>query len=379
VRNYLLTLLVAAAVTYLLTAPVRRFAVRHHAMAEVRDRDVHDVPTPRLGGLAMFGGFAAGMLVASKLPLLRTVFENGSREWLALLSGAFLICLLGAADDRWGLDAVTKLAGQVLAAGVMALQGVQLLWLPLGTLTYVPPESLGVLLTVLVVVVAINAVNFVDGLDGLAAGITMISAGSLFVFSYILWVVEQVDRAATPTMITAIVVGCCAGFLPHNFYPARIFMGDSGSMLLGLLLAASAVTLTGTVEPSAVTSIGLVPALIPLLLPVLALLVPLTDLLLAVVRRTRAGVSPFSPDKRHLHHRLLEIGHSHRRAVLIMYAWTALLALGTLVLAILDGLWPKVVVGVVVLGAFAATLRPGGNLPTKPRAAAATTRRTGLS
>jgi len=356
VRNYLLTLLVAAAVTYLLTAPVRRFAVRHHAMAEVRDRDVHDVPTPRLGGLAMFGGFAAGMLVASKLPLLRTVFENGSREWLALLSGAFLICLLGAADDRWGLDAVTKLAGQVLAAGVMALQGVQLLWLPLGTLTYVPPESLGVLLTVLVVVVAINAVNFVDGLDGLAAGITMISAGSLFVFSYILWVVEQVDRAATPTMITAIVVGCCAGFLPHNFHPARLFMGDSGSMLIGLVLSASALTLTTQFSGTEISRGGLgseaslLPTLLPLVLPISILIVPMADLLLAVVRRTRAGRSPFAPDKQHLHHRLLEIGHSQRRAVFIMWLWAGLVAFGTVVVSLYTGplMWTSLVAATVI-------------------------------
>ncbi len=340
-RNYLLVLLVALAVTYVTTAPVRRLALRWGVITPVRDRDVHDTPIPRLGGLAILAGVCSGLLVASELPLLRTVFESGQTDWRGLLSGAVLICLLGAVDDRWGIDAVTKLAGQVLAAGVMALQGVQLYWLPFGATQTVLPQSLGVLLSVLVVVVTINAVNVVDGLDGLAAGIVLIASGSLFVFSYILSVVERIEYADSPTMITAVTVGCCLGFLPHNFHPARIFMGDSGSMLLGLLLAASTISLTGKVEPSGVTSVGLGPALLPLVLPLLVILVPLADLLFAVVRRTRAGRSPFAPDKQHLHHRLLEIGHSHRRAVVVMYLWTGLLALGTLLVAIVEGPWPE--------------------------------------
>jgi UDP-GlcNAc:undecaprenyl-phosphate GlcNAc-1-phosphate transferase len=359
-REYLLTLLVAAAVTYLVTPVVRRGALRWGAMAEVRDRDVHAVPTPRLGGVAMFVGFAAAMLLASQLPFLRLVSED-SDDPLALLSGAALICLLGVADDRWSLDALTKLAGQVLAAGVMVVQGLQLLWLPIPgpTGTYVLSQSEGIALTILVVVVTVNAVNFVDGLDGLAAGIVAIAAGTFFVYSYALSRLEGVDRAATPTLVTAILVGMCAGFLPHNFYSARIFMGDSGSMLIGLLLAAGTISLTGRIEPGAVTSIGLVPALLPLLLPVLVLLVPFTDMLLAVVRRTRAGRSPFAPDKQHLHHRLLEIGHSHRRAVILMYAWSALIAAGTFTLAIVEGIWPRLLFGAVLLVALAATLRPG--------------------
>ncbi|RJK98149.1 glycosyltransferase family 4 protein [Vallicoccus soli] len=372
-RNYALVLLVAMAVTYLTTAPVRRLALRWGVMTPVRDRDVHDTPIPRMGGVAILAGLCAGVLVASKLPLLRTVFESGQTDWRGLLSGAVVICLLGAVDDRWGIDAVTKLAGQVLAGGVMALQGVQLFWLPFGSTTQYLPQSLGVLLSVLVVVVTINAVNFVDGLDGLAAGIVLIAAGSLFVYSYILSVVERIEYADTPTMITAVTAGCCLGFLPHNLHPARVFMGDSGSMLLGLLLAASTITLTGKVEPSGVTSLGLGPALLPLLLPVLVILVPLADLLLAVVRRTAAGRSPFAPDKQHLHHRLLEIGHSHRRAVGLMHLWAALLALGTLLVAIVDGPWPErgvaaaaVVALALTAGLDRAVARPG-RPPRRPR------------
>lgn len=359
-RNYLLAVLVCAGVTYLTTAPVRRFAIRHGVMTAVRDRDVHATPTPRLGGVAMLAGVCAGMLVASRLPFLGEVFDSTDarwyqQEWFALLSGAVLICLLGAIDDKWGLDAITKLAGQVLAATVMALQGVQLLWLPVGwTFTLTP--SLGILVTVFVVVVTMNAVNFVDGLDGLAAGIVAIAACSLFVFSYLLSADAGVGLAGTPTLISALALGCCLGFLPHNFHPARVFMGDSGSMLLGLLLAASTVTLTGKVEPSAVQSVGLVPAAMPVLLPVLVLLVPFVDLVLAVLRRTRAGRSPFAPDKQHLHHRLLEIGHSHRRAVVIMYVWAALIATGILTGALAVSWWSRIAYAATVLVALGATL-----------------------
>jgi UDP-GlcNAc:undecaprenyl-phosphate GlcNAc-1-phosphate transferase len=317
---------------------------------------VHVLPTPRLGGVAMFGGLLAGLLVAENLPLLRSVFED-SQDPEALLSGAVLVCLLGVADDRWALDALTKLAGQVAAAGVMVLQGIQLLWLPLPDGPFVLPPSLGVPLTVLVVVVTINAVNFVDGLDGLAAGIVAIAAAAFFLFSYLLWVKEGVERAATPTLITAVLVGMCAGFIPHNFHPARVFMGDSGSMLIGLLLAASTITLTGQLDPNALTELDLVvPALLPLLLPLLVLLVPIADLLLAVVRRTRAGRSPFAADKQHLHHRLLEIGHSHRRAVLVMYVWSGLVAFGALVVATVPGRGPRIGVVAVLLLALGVTL-----------------------
>ena len=372
-RNYLLTIFVAAAVTYLTTPVVRALALRWGAVAQVRDRDVHATPTPRLGGVAMYAGLVAALLVASELPLLGQVFEQ-SRDWQALLSGATVVCLLGAADDRWELDAVTKLAGQVLAAGVMVLQGIQLLWLPLGrdVGAFTLPPTLGVLLTVLVVVVTINAVNFVDGLDGLAVGIVGIACAVFFGFSYLLSVEQGLSYATTPTLVSAVCGGVCLGFLPHNFHRARIFMGDCGSMLIGLLLAVSTVSLTGQVDPAAISEAQLVPALVPLLLPALVLLLPLADLLLAVVRRTRAGRSPFSPDKQHLHHRLLEIGHSHRRAVLIMYVWSGLIAVGVLAVTLVTGLWPKVVFAAVLLLTLAATLnldrrRPrSGRRPPQP-------------
>ena len=350
-REYLLVLCVAAAVTYLLTPVARRFAIRFGAMAEPRDRDVHAIPTPRLGGVAMYAGVCAAFLVASALPALSKVFRFSDVQAVVVAGG--LIVLLGAVDDRWGIDALTKLAGQVVACGVMVLNGLQVLTL---TLPGVGAVSLGpesVLLTVGLALLTVNAINFVDGLDGLAAGVGAIAALAFFAFSYSLssGVVTdgvQQERISSPTLIAVVLAGACLGFLPHNFNPARIFMGDSGSMLIGLMLAAAVTSLTGQFSYANLPASASLPALLPLLLPFAVLAVPFVDLLLAVVRRTRAGRSPFAPDKAHLHHRLLEIGHSHTRAVLIMYFWTALIGFGAVAVSVSGGPLPVVaVVGAV--------------------------------
>ena len=339
----MLTLVVAATVTYLLTPVARRIALRWGAMTAVRDRDVHAIPTPRLGGIAMLAGFAAGLLVATQMPFLGPRLSDG-RQTVALLSGAVLICALGVADDKWELDALTKLAGQVLAAGVMVLGGVQMLYLPIWSLggsdddfpkTFVLGPVEGAVLTIALVVITVNAVNFVDGLDGLAAGIVAIAAAAFFIFSYILTVNGSLVRATTSGVVAAALVGVCVGFLPHNFSPARVFMGDSGSMLLGLLLASTTITLTGNVGPNSVST-DLTPTLLPLALPLAAMALPFLDVMLAIVRRTAAGRSPFAPDKQHLHHRLLERGHSHARAVLVMYLWSAVISFGATAWAFLS-------------------------------------------
>lgn len=348
-REYLLTACLAAAVTYLLTPLARRLAERVGALTAVRDRDVHTVPTPRLGGLAIFGGFLAGLLVASRLPALEQVFRTS--DALGVVFGGLVVVVIGMADDRWGLDALTKLAGQILAAGVMVLQGVQLLYLPIpryGALSLGP--DLGVPLTVLFVVVTINAVNFIDGLDGLAAGVVAIAAMAFFAYSYQLSVTYHFQRANPPTLLMAVLAGACIGFLPHNFNPARIFMGDTGSMLLGLILSAATISLIGQQDPNAISTLGLFPTLLPLLLPLGVLAVPLVDLLLAVIRRTRGGRAPWTPDKRHLHHRLLMLGHSHARTVLLMYLWTGLIA-GTAVSTAFTHHRPLLVLAVFAGGA----------------------------
>ncbi|HVM27212.1 MAG TPA: MraY family glycosyltransferase [Mycobacteriales bacterium] len=363
-REYLLVFCVAAGVTYLLTPLARRFAQRIGAMAEPRDRDVHAIPTPRLGGLAMYAGIAAAFLVASRLPSLQGVFRYSDVQALVVAGG--LIVLLGLVDDRWGIDALTKLAGQVVSVGVMVLLGLQILTL---TLPGVGAVSLGpesVLLTVGLALLTVNAINFIDGLDGLAAGVGAIAALAFFVFSYSLSSGQVTgglaqERISAPTLIAVVLAGACLGFLPHNFNPARVFMGDSGSMLIGLMLAGAAVSLTGQFNYSNLPAATAFPVLLPLVLPFAVLAVPFVDLLLAVVRRTRAGRSPFAPDKAHLHHRLLEIGHSHSRAVLIMYFWTALLGFGGVAISVSGGPLPVLAV-VGVLAAIALVLSNLGRL-----------------
>ncbi|HVA62044.1 MAG TPA: MraY family glycosyltransferase [Mycobacteriales bacterium] len=341
-REYALTLVVVAGVTYVMTPLVRRLAVALGALARVRDRDVHTIPTPKLGGIAMYAGIAAGLLVASRLPTLQRVFISSATR--GVLFGGALLVVLGALDDRYELDALTKLAGQILAAGIMVLQGVQLLFLPFPHFELSLSPDVGVPATVLLVVLTINAVNFLDGLDGLAAGIVCIASLAFFAYSYQLSVVHHFDRATAPTLLTAVCAGACVGFLPHNFNPARVFMGDSGSMLLGLMLAASTISLTGQLDANAVQNSDVFPALLPLLVPLAVLAVPLVDLLLAVIRRTRSGRAPWAPDKAHLHHRLLEIGHTQTRAVLIMYFWSALLAGTAVAVSITHGTVPVLAV-----------------------------------
>ncbi|MFJ5733830.1 MraY family glycosyltransferase [Streptomyces paradoxus] len=359
-REYLLTLCITAAVTYLLTGPVRKFAIVAGAMPEIRARDVHREPTPRLGGIAMFFGLCAGLLVADHLTNLNQVFET-SNEPRALLSGAALIWLIGVLDDKFEIDALIKLGGQMIAAGVMVVQGLTILWLPIpGVGSVALTQWQGTLLTVALVVITINAVNFVDGLDGLAAGMVCIAATAFFLYAYRIWYSYGIEAAAPATLFSAILMGMCLGFLPHNMHPARIFMGDSGSMLIGLVLAAGAISVTGQVDPDALNLyVGsekeavhqTVPVYIPLLLPLTIIAVPAADLILAIVRRTWRGQSPFAADRGHLHHRLLEIGHSHSRAVLIMYFWSALIAFGALAYSVNSAsMW--IVLGVVFLSAI---------------------------
>ncbi|MFE1010684.1 MraY family glycosyltransferase [Streptomyces sp. NPDC058794] len=363
-REYLLTLCITAAVTYLLTGPVRKFAIVAGAMPEIRARDVHREPTPRLGGIAMFFGLCAGLLVADHLTNLSEVFEK-SNEPRALLSGAALIWLIGVLDDKFEIDALIKLGGQMIAAGVMVVQGLTILWIPLpGVGTVALTQWQGTLLTVALVVITINAVNFVDGLDGLAAGMVCIAAAAFFMYAYRIWYSYGIEAAAPATLFAVILMGMCLGFLPHNMHPARIFMGDSGSMLIGLVLAAGAISVTGQVDPDVMklfsgsernTVHQMVPVYIPLLMPLTIIAIPAADLILAIVRRTWRGQSPFAADRGHLHHRLLEVGHSHSRAVLIMYFWSALIAFGALAYSVNSAsMW--IVLGVVALSAVGLVL-----------------------
>ncbi|GII01282.1 MraY family glycosyltransferase [Planobispora takensis] len=336
-REYLLMALVAAAATYLLVPLVRVFAIRIGAMPEVRDRDVHTTPTPRLGGLAMYGGLVAGLLVAAKLPYaggkLAEEAATGGKVVLGLIVAGGLITLTGFLDDWWGMDALIKLAGQVGAAGVLVAFGVSLPWIPLPSAlggSTILDSTLSPLITIMVVVVMINAVNFVDGLDGLAAGIVGIAAMATWTYAIVLSKDFGNTSINVTAAVAAVLIGVCLGFLPHNFHPAKIFMGDTGAMLIGLVLASTLITIT----PLDSASINNFPVILPLLVPVAILVLPLLDLIMAVVRRTSNGLSPFAPDRGHLHHRLLDIGHSHRRSVLIMYAWTFLFAFAIVAMSV---------------------------------------------
>jgi UDP-GlcNAc:undecaprenyl-phosphate GlcNAc-1-phosphate transferase len=372
-REYLLIFLVALAVTYLLAVLAREAAMRIGAYARVRDRDVHEIPIPYFGGVAMMGGLTAAYLVATQLPFLtnspRTdvVFDDAR----AVLIGGGLICLVGALDDIFELDPVTKLAGEVLAAGVVVIQGVQLYRLPLPGNDSVSVFTFGgsqaAFITIVLIITTVNAVNMVDGLDGLAAGVVGIGALAFFSFAVALVFINDQERATTAAMLTAALAGVCFGFLPHNFFPARMFMGDSGSLLIGFLLACSTISLTGQFSTLSIdqgiggSNASLLPALLPVILPFAVLVVPFLDLVLAVVRRTREGRSPFSPDKRHLHHRLLEIGHSQRRAVVVMYLWAALVAFGVVVISLFSGWWSVLGLSVMAISTLVLTFGVPGH------------------
>jgi len=336
VRDYLFILIIAAAVTYLLTPLVRLFAVKINAQHAARSRDVHKEPTPLLGGLAMYGGLVAGLLVAERLTYLKSAFPS-VRTVNGLLAAGGLLVIIGIVDDRWGMGAISKLAGQIAAGGILAWSGVYLPWLPLPSGdTFVLEPDLSYTLTILLVVITINAVNFIDGLDGLAAGVVGIAGLSFLIYSYTLTNSLKIPSQSVPAVASAVLVGICAGFLPHNFNPARIFMGDTGAMLIGLLLAYGPISSTLSLDPSVLVNypqlhtLNRFPTILPLLLPVAILVIPYADLLLAVIRRTAAGRSPFAPDRQHLHHQLLNMGHSHRQSVLLMYLWAALFS-GTVV------------------------------------------------
>lgn len=343
-RIYLLLLAVAAAVSFLATPLAWMLAHRIKAVTPVRARDVHTAPTPRLGGVAIFLGLATAMVVASRIEFLDPVFAN-TLPWAILLCGG-LICLLGVADDIWDLDWLTKLVGQILIAGLLAWQGVQLITFPIFGLT-IGSSRLSLFATVLAVVIAVNAVNWVDGLDGLAAGVIAIGGVGFFVYTYLLTqVTSPTDYSNLATVVIVCLVGACVGFLPHNFYPARIFMGDSGAMLLGLVIAAAAIVVTGQIDPGLLATQQALPAFVPIVLPLAVLMLPLADVVITVLRRLAAGKSPFHADRKHLHHRLLDHGHSHRRTVVILYVWTVVFASAAAAAVVFPTSW--VVLGTVV-------------------------------
>ncbi len=349
---------VTAGATPLVVRLANHFRVTDHPV-EHRPGPVRHVPT--LGGLAMLVGFLVAMGLAWALPTFRPLFTSTS-EPLALLVGALVIVAVGVVDDVVELPPTVKLAGQILAAAGVVVLGVQIVhfWVP-GLEIIALSSDLGFPLTVLALVAMINAVNLIDGLDGLAAGVAAIAAIAFFLFTIQSQPSGLADSIPTSaTLVAAIVAGIALGFLVHNWHPARIFMGDTGSMLLGLLLGAAGVAYVGrTTAPSSVDFYGTV----PLIVPALVLAVPFLDTLFAVVRRLLTRRPLAVGDRGHLHHLLLSAGHTHRRAVLVLYYWSAVVAFGSVGPAFLplSRLVPWVIggvaVGIVVTGLGA---RPGG-------------------
>ncbi|WP_026534991.1 MraY family glycosyltransferase [Arthrobacter sp. H14] len=356
-RNYILLMLMAAAVSYLCTPMARSLAQRMRVFTPIRARDVHSEPVPRLGGMAIFLAIGLALLVASQMSFLRGIFEGSQAIW-GILAGAAIVTVVGIADDVWDLHWMLKLAGQILAAFTVAWLGVRIVVLPIGELM-VESIPLQYVVTIFLIVLTMNAINFVDGLDGLAAGVAVIGGVAFFVTTY--WVTRfsfPTDYSNLATLIMAALIGACVGFLPHNFFPAKIFMGDAGSMLIGLLLASSAIAATTQIGGDMFNRVNGFPAFMPILLPFAVMLLPLLDLVLAVARRTARRRSPFSADRGHLHHKLIDAGYSHPKAVLMMYLWSAIIAFGVVAFAFFPWQWVLAIDAVVVVAAVTGTLHP---------------------
>ena len=381
-KHYVFTLILTGALTFALTWIVWRVSMRYKLYPGIRERDVHKTPTPRLGGIAMFLGVLAAFAVSSQHPFFSIVWAQPQQIY-ALLGATALIVVIGVADDLWDLDWMIKLGAQFLAAGVIAWFGqLQIYSLPIGGLA-IGSSWVSFTLTVFSIVVVMNAVNFIDGLDGLVAGVCLIANGVFFAYTYLLARdFEFSSYSNLAAFIAIMLVAVCIGFLPFNWKPARLFMGDGGALMLGLLMAVSAMIVTGNLPAQLVSDNDqfgrsqLLGAFIPVLLPIVVVLLPLLDFGLAVIRRMSKGKSPFSPDRKHLHHRMLDMGHTDRDAVLIFYAWTAVVSFSVLLMYIgttaeWPGLYgPGVVFAVVgVAACLIVTLMPSRR-PARPARAA---------
>lgn len=319
---YVVVGLVAFVAAFVSTPVVRWLSIKVGAIDRPSDRKVHAQPTPTLGGLAMFVGILVAGAAAFAGGDFDRVFNQSSEGW-GIAAGALVIFILGAIDDIRDLPAPAKLSGQIFAAGILFLSGVKMQFIITPDQTIFLSDDVSVLVTVVWLVAMINAVNLVDGLDGLAAGIVAIASASFFVYSYNQANSDVLLTNAAP-LVAVIVLGVTLGFLRYNFHPAKIFMGDSGSMLLGLVLGAATVIGVGKAGVPLPNTGDVFLAYFPLLIPLLVLALPFVDAFLAIVRRARGRRSVFHADKEHLHHRLMDLGHGHRQAVIVMYIWSAL-------------------------------------------------------
>jgi len=365
---YLLVFIVAVGATAACVWPARSVAIRVGYVDVPGDRKMHDRITPYGGGAAMFIGLCIAVAVAALIPGLRVLFQGNSEVFGVLLASAAIL-IVGLIDDFRSMSAPAKIAGQVLAASILYFAGVTMyqLKLPFAGFVVLTPGVIP-LITAMWVVALTNAINLIDGLDGLAAGLVAIAAGSLAVYGLQLERLGLLPTQNIGPLVAVITCGICLGFLPFNFNPARIFMGDAGALLLGLLMSASTMVIGGRTAPaSGVTFFFFAPVFIPFFI----LGVPLVDAAFAFIRRTARGQGFHAPDKDHIHHRLLRLGHGQRRTVVILWAWTALLCgfvLYPLFKPRANALVPfaALALGVGLYTWFHPGLRQGGGEPDEP-------------
>lgn len=324
-KVYLAIVAITALISFALTPMARMLGVRGRVYTPSRKRDMHREPIPKLGGAAMAIAVIIVMGMASIIPFLAGIYQA---PMLGILLAIVVVLIMGVADDLWDLHWIIKLIGQIVAAGIVAAAGIRVETMPVGWI-HVENEIAQILITIFVIVLTINAFNFIDGLDGLAAGVAVIGGLAFFIYSYILTrTINAYDYSNLATLLTALLIGACLGFIPFNFHPARIFMGEVGAQLIGLLMATAAVAVTADLGALEGFRFRNVPAYMPILLPLAVMLLPLLDLFLAVLRRTARRSSPFSADRGHIHHKLVDGGYTHRQAVLLLYLWTFVIAYG---------------------------------------------------
>ena len=354
-KVYLAIVAITALISFALTPMARMLGVRARVYTPTRKRDMHREPIPKLGGAAMAIAVIIVMGTASLVPFLAGIYQA---PMLGILLAILVVLIMGVADDLWDLHWTIKLAGQIVAAGVVAAAGIRVEAMPVGWI-HVDNEIAQILITIFVIVLTINAFNFIDGLDGLAAGVAVIGGSAFFIYSYLLTrTINAYDYSNLATLLTALLIGACLGFLPFNFHPARIFMGEVGAQLIGLLMATAAVAVTADLGALEGFRFRNIPAYMPIILPLAVMLLPLLDLFMAVLRRTARRSSPFSADRGHIHPQLVDGGYTHRQAVLLLYLWSFVIGYGAVSLTYFQA---EIVIAVTVIAMallVLLTLRP---------------------
>jgi UDP-GlcNAc:undecaprenyl-phosphate/decaprenyl-phosphate GlcNAc-1-phosphate transferase len=328
-NGYLMVGGVAFVVTLLTTPLVVVIARRFGFVVEPDERRVHTTATPDIGGVAMFVGFLAAMLVANRMGRFGELFASSNSEPRGVVLACATVFAVGLIDDIHEISAPAKIAGTVVGGILLVVFGVTMFFfrVPFFDVFVLSPDW-APLVTVLWLIGMTNAVNLIDGLDGLAAGIVAIAAAAYFLYSHHLDQEHFLKQPNIGPLIAIITVGVCLGFLPHNFNPAKIFMGDGGALLLGTLMAVSTSVVGGRADPSTQQQFRGQTYFFyaPLFIPLVILGVPILDTLFAIIRRARKGTGLSTADKGHLHHRLMNLGHGQRRSVMILWLWTALLS-----------------------------------------------------